>query len=107
MSNTVTIKGITINLKSGTVYASESALKQAGRTPNPKDKGIIAKYIDKKGEPKEYPSYSVMDSVPLEKVVKTSKVAKTATEKKFAAIDAALEQQGEALQAILAAIAKK
>ena len=92
----------TINRKSGTVHASPSALRKAGLQPASKDKGVSASYTGKDGKKVEYKVYSVLDATPLEKVVKTSKVAKTATEKKFAAIDEAIAQQNEALQAILA-----
>lgn len=101
--STITLTA-TINTKDGTVHASPSALRKAGLQPAKKDKGISASYTDKDGKKVEYKVYSVLDATPLEKVVKTSKVAKTstATEKKFAAIDTAIAQQNEALQAILA-----
>lgn len=99
--STITLTA-TINLKDGTVHASPSALRKAGLQPAKKDKGLSASYTGKDGKKVDYKVYSVLDAVPLEKVVKTSKVAKTATEKRFAALEQTAAQQTEALQAILA-----
>ena len=65
-----------VDLSTGTIHASTSALRFAGLMPAKGDKGItVPGFTDKKGKlVNEYQVYSVLDATPLASEVKTSKV---------------------------------
>lgn len=103
-ASTVNIKA-TVNLSTGTVHASKSALRAAGLQPNAKDKGVMAKGFTKKDGDvvADYRVYSVLDATPLAKEVKVTKKASKAD---YDAMKSLLDNP-EALEVLKALLAGK